>query len=791
MKGRACWLGAAGVLVLKSAAFALGGPFPPAKGRARPILVSLEKGASWRDMAFLAALPASARLNGGIPLVLALPPGGEVRPEAADFLRRLEPKEVFLLGPSKGKRRPRPAWALPLRASSAQGAALVLARTFWNQAPRAVLCGKDDYPSGLAASVLAARLGAPLLFAGPGREAGRLQGLLKRLGVRKLLLVGGGISLPAKFLPGVKRIRLQSPLQVLSWMEKQGLPVRYLAAANPEDRKMDWDRCISLAAPLLAAGRGGAVAILSFQTRWKAPFPSKPLKDPPKVIPGPFLWKWGGRAGIGTKSLPFLLGARKGRLPHLIRFDLDGDGDFRGRGEGPFRACDVLGIEGKRWVLSLRPKGRRKGPVTLELTWPPADLVRKRLEEFERLLPGESFFLCLTGPPQSIPPFFIRKNPGNLVDLLSDMPYAQADPDPFSEVPIGRFVAEDAASGTLQACRSLFYEALLDPSWDKRASLAAWARTPAPLLRNAGFEGPYLHEGTAEIGPWSPAARSAILLHNSHSWWLGLGGKTVSWDTQVLFAPCLVESGGCLSAALDRDTLHRSVALRLQRNGAVAFVGNVREGIGQSGHFRLAFLNGVLAGKTLGEAYLYAQNSMKVVMLEKGQRGGWGYRYQFYNAALYGDPALRIHLPSPPAVAPARVEAKGSILTVRAPSKWWKVEQYIPKDWKYKESPKIYTYRGAGVGVDRHWDPRHHRDQEDLYFLAAYRTRRKIKGFTQLGSPPPPLGWTGRYFIDRHADGSRTLLWRVKFLQFDMATGRIEKKIDSFSFRIKNISKKR
>lgn len=737
-------------------------------------------------MAFLAALPAAARLNGGAPLVIALPEDCAVRPEVSDFLARLRPREVFLLAPPKGKRPFRPGWARPLRASSAEEAALVLARTFWKRASLAVFCGREDYSAGLAASVLAARLGAPLFFPGPGGRAGKVPPLLKELGVREVLLVGREASLPVKGLPaGIKRLLLHGAHQVLSLMAGRGLPLRYLAAANPQDRNFGWGGRLSLAAPLLAAGRQGGLALLDFRTRWKRAFPSKPLKAPPKGCPRPLSWKWGGEVRLERERVPFVLGGGKGRFPHLVRFDLDGDGDFGGDGEGPFRTCDLVKIGGKRWVLGLKSRTRKKGPFSLELTSPPAGLVKQRLGSYERLLGQKAFHLCLVGPPEAIPPALVRKRDGDMVDLPSDMPYAQADPDPFAEIPLGRFVAEDVFSATLQACRSLAYDALLDPSWENRASLAAWSRTPAPLLRNVGFLGPFLHEGPLEVGPWSPLTRSSLLLHNSHSWWLGLGGKTVSWDTEVLFSPCVVDSGGCLAAALDRDDRHRSVALRLLRNGAVAFFGNVREGIGQGAHFRTALLNGILAGKTLGEAYLYAQNSMKVVMLEKKEGRGGPYRYQFFNAAFYGDPALRIHLPSKPRAAPARVEVHGSILTVRAPGAWWKVEQYIPRDWKYKESPRLYTYRGPGVGVDRRWDGKHRRDKEELFFLAAFRTRRKILGLEQIGSPPSPLGWTGRYFIDEHPDGSRTLLFRVKFLQFDMTTGRIEKKIDSVSFRLK------
>ncbi|HHI68852.1 MAG TPA: cell wall-binding repeat-containing protein, partial [Planctomycetes bacterium] len=400
MRAPAGWAGALALLLLGGAGRTLPGTGASGGGDARAILVPLEKGPSWRDLAFLAALSASARANGGKPLVLALPPGGEVRPEAVDFLKRLVPKEVFLLGPPKGRRRPRPAWARPLRASSAGGAALILARTFWSQADRAVLCREDDYASGLAASVLAARLGAPLLFTGPGERAGKVPALLKRLGVNRLLLVGQARPLPERLLPGVKQDVLSSPLEVLSWMQKQGLRVRYLAAADPVDRKPGWGRCLSLAASLLAAGRQGAVAVLGFSTRWKVPFPSKPLNAPPRGCKGPLLWRWGGEVKFGGKRIPFVLGAGKGRLPHLVRFDLNGDADFGGPGEGPFRACDRVGIGGKTWVLTLRPKGRKRNPVTLELTWPPADLVEKGLRKYEGFLPGESFFLCLAGLPR-------------------------------------------------------------------------------------------------------------------------------------------------------------------------------------------------------------------------------------------------------------------------------------------------------------------------------------------------------------------------------------------------------
>lgn len=124
-------------------------------------------------------------------------------------------------------------------------------------------------------------------------------------------------------------------------------------------------------------------------------------------------------------------------------------------------------------------------------------------------------------------------------------------------------------------------------------------------------------------------------------------------------------------------------------------------------------------------------------------------------------------------------------MTVHASEKWWKVKQHIPRDRKYKGSRKLYTFRGPGVGVERHWTGRFRRDLEDLYFLASHNTRRRVKSLLELWKFFPPLGWKGKGFVDEHPDGTRTILWRVKLIHFSMETGKALETIGSISFRIK------
>ena len=204
----------------------------------------------------------------------------------------------------------------------------------------------------------------------------------------------------------------------------------------------------------------------------------------------------------------------------------------------------------------------------------------------------------------------------------------------------------------------------------------------------------------------------------------------------------VVESGGCLTAVLDRQTDCRSVIARLFRNGAVSFVGNSRPGIAYQEQLRLEFWNGVLAGKTIGQAHRMALNSTVVTMLETGRLTGGPDHYQLHIRTLFGDPAFTMHVPSAPKSAPAKVTVAGDVVSVHAPAAWWPVKIRVPEDWKKWADKDLYVCRGAGTYAKRRWCGQQY-DLEITCFNAEIRTKRRIKGITQVQTPPKGLGWKG------------------------------------------------
>ncbi|MBM4063953.1 MAG: hypothetical protein FJ265_23075, partial [Planctomycetes bacterium] len=408
---------------------------------------------------------------------------------------------------------------------------------------------------------------------------------------------------------------------------------------------------------------------------------------------------------------------------------------------------------------------------------------RAELAVFRQALGKVPEFLCLCAMPEAIPMPVVACAAGVDSDPPSDLCYGDIDADPFVELAVARFVAEDGAAGALLAARCLACPDLLAPGAADRFALAEWERAVAPLFTNVGFRPPVIHDGVAPFDAASPLASVAVLVHGSHASWLELG-KTARHDCTVLLAPCLVESSGCSAAALDQDPEHRSVALRLLRQGAIAFVGNARRGVGQSELYRSEFWNAVLAGQALGRANRSALNRAQAVALANGESERGLRRYQLYNSACYGDPALQPRLPGPPRVAAARTVVRGREVTVHAPATWWPVEEFVVPDWKYTLGPKITTWRGAGVGVDCSWDAEHRRNRDVLVYTAEVRTARKVRRVAAVAPPRGPLGWNGKWFVDEHADGSRSVFFTVRLIDFDMDGGVVLRQVERLRLRL-------
>ena len=71
-----------------------------------------------------------------------------------------------------------------------------------------------------------------------------------------------------------------------------------------------------------------------------------------------------------------------------------------------------------------------------------------------------------------------------------------------------------------------------------------------------------------------------------------------------------------------------------------------------------------------------------------------------------------------------------------------------------------------------------------MWVAAEYRTPHRVAGLDQLGAPPAPLGWTGRFFLDEHADGTRSIRWRVKLIDLDQVAGRVKAQLDHIDYQV-------
>ncbi|MCP6374092.1 hypothetical protein NL455_29865, partial [Klebsiella pneumoniae] len=76
------------------------------------------------------------------------------------------------------------------------------------------------------------------------------------------------------------------------------------------------------------------------------------------------------------------------------------------------------------------------------------------------------------GWPDTLPMAIIGDTFGIDADLVSDVPLAQTDDDPFVDLAYARFIAEDVYSATLVACRGLIEGDFADRSYADRFATA-------------------------------------------------------------------------------------------------------------------------------------------------------------------------------------------------------------------------------------------------------------------------------------------------------------------------------
>jgi hypothetical protein len=743
------------------------------------ILVPIGAEASWRDHAFLAAVPAACLLGNDEPMVLAVDAAHPWRPEVLDFLQRYAPTRTIWLG--QGPTAPTDGVLPPmeiLAADSAMSAAVAIASQTWTEARRVVMYDLEDPAAALTASTLAARLSAPLFPMATGTEASGLQALLASMGTERALVIGK--PKPPKW-DGMHLQHLENAEEVLVWLRKQELSVHYLAAVNPNPLNQR-DRALTLAAPMLAAGHKGMVAPLPFETVWKRRFDAdQALKKQPDGAADSNEPLRTGTLELAGKSYPFLLGRDPGDGRRWMQIDRNRNGSFRGKKELPVHTGEAFQIGKTQWIANLDAVEGARGSAVW-LTSPTTAEMHEALDGFHRAAGYEAETLCMVGWPEALPMATISHGQGIDADLVSDLPYAQIDDDPFFELALTRFIAEDLPSATLLACRSLARDDFPDRGWEDGFATAEWESTCRSPMEGAGLEFQGHHPGKAPFSSDSPLSEVGLIVHGSHAAWTEMG-KTYAWNSDTLFAPALVDSAGCSTASLDQDPERRSVAARLLRNGAVAFVGNTRRGIGEQSLFRSEMWNALLADATLGEAQRQAMNRVLVAVLEKGETVGGKHFYQLYNHAVFGDAGLQLGLARSGAESAAAVRQSGKKITVFAPERWHRTAYTPLEEWGCS-FPQLYSWRGAGVGVECTWFNPEKRNQEDLYFHVEATTRSKVDMVKPIGKVADPLGWTGSCFVDHHADGSRTLHWRVRLLDGDMTTGEVRAQVKELEFRL-------
>ncbi|NQU48172.1 MAG: hypothetical protein HQ519_05950 [Planctomycetes bacterium] len=751
-------------------------------------LVPIAADASWLDDAFLAAIPAASAICDGKPIVVAVRQDQPWLPEVEDFLRRLQPQRLYWLGP-KPSTTPTP-WATTIKfipVSNAFEAAVEMSTFFNAPIKQLVMYPTDDRAAALSASALAARLGAPLLPISNELSAESVLDWMKKMQCKHALWVGSAKK-PGKDVgkelvkAGIVIEKIKNSEAVARWMVKHGLKVEYLAAVNSMESAAGRNRHLSLAAPLLAAGRSGAVAALPYATKWKQRIDTSIQLEKASNGAADSSMGWHqGTLADGKKTHNFIAGRNPQNGRWWMQFDDNGDGKYSGRTEQPLHTGANFIFAKQNWCVDLEADEANRGKA-IWLTSPTTAEIQSDLNRFHQAAKFQPRYLCLVGWPDALPMSIVSNGQGIDCDLVSDLPFAQTDDDPFIELAFARFVAADLTSATLLACRGFTRNQLPEQQWAQTFTTAEWAGACVPELKEAGLNFLGHHPEGKPFETGSPLSKTGLIMHGSHAMWTVLG-TTYAWNSSTLLAPALVTSEGCSTASLDQDPEHRSVATQLLKNGAVAFVGNTRRGVAQQSLYISAFMNAVLAGNSIGDAQKHALNQVTLAVLEHGQSNGGLYYYQRYNQAVFGDPALQIDLPGLSFEHAAAVQQKGRQVTVTGPKKWHRFDYEPLAEWGCN-FPTLYTWRGAGVAYESSWHNQEKRNQDDLYVNVQARTRSSVNSVEQLTKTPANLGWIGKCYVDEHADGSRSLHWRVRMLDADMTSGKINQQLDRVQFRL-------
>ena len=766
------------------------GTKPLEYGMRNTILVSMPMGptATWKDMAFLAAVPAGMKINSGKPSVIAIPDNTAVDTYHYNYLDRYKPTDVFAIGSISGY-----SGTKQLNASSLDDLTYDLAR-FWQKSDTVVMVNSSDYRRGLSASALAGRLNFPLFYWNNTTISAKVMDSFNKLGVNKVIIVGSSNNISGQLNGrGIGFETIANPEDVVSWLVRNGHEVDYFAVCNSYDRTNTYAPRSSLAAPLLAAARGGAVVPLNRDVEFNTPcdgLTETETRPNGAAMSQPFngtsVWKV-GTCKVNGQNYNVAISRRWSDWKEFSQANVDfnGDGDFSDSGEF-FQKGDKRKFGNKEYIIDI---DGWQHYADLRFTSPHADVIKADIQKFHNSLGHHPKYMALVGLPDAVPPLLVIDSDWRDGEYFSDQIYSDVDSDPMFDIAIGRIVGENASIFTLSATRAATYRDLLDSSWMNRAVAFGHFNTSREHrrkeLENRGFS-------VDSIAKYQDVDRSKynFYQHEDHGWQFGFEPAT-SGPTP----PIVINTGGCSFGNITNlwnpyaGTIMEYkdfAAVQLARTGSVGFYSY---GINAPDTFtfgRMSFQNALFyQDATLGEAYLYAQNSGKMLYNENSK--------DLLVPMFYGDPALKIYLPpAQPKIKPARVEVEGNTATLFAPDNMWVYNYPNEEDryWNHKDMPYEFQAPGlAGRGCYALDQTNQH--NADKRFIAKFTVNMRVDNIIQQSDIQNYMGWlysnansAEEFRIDEHWDGTSTVYLNARFYMFNYKNGNIDNSVSKISYSL-------
>ncbi|MDY7076588.1 MAG: C25 family cysteine peptidase [Chloroflexota bacterium] len=240
-------------------------PMDRLSGTGQAFVVPIDDHPSWRDLNFLATIPAAARVNNGKPVVLTSDASSGDDSAIGQFLSLYSPTTTHRL--EQGA----------LVGNNEFEMAASLSNNFWDSSDVVVIVSNADYHNALPASAMASHLSSPILYVMSDTVPITTSNAISNLAATQAVVVGdcsGSVCTELEGL-GLTVIHLANAGEAATYLSGLGISIDYVAVANSIDR--DASRLVprlSLLAPVLAAYHDGVVYPASYQTEWKLHFDS-------------------------------------------------------------------------------------------------------------------------------------------------------------------------------------------------------------------------------------------------------------------------------------------------------------------------------------------------------------------------------------------------------------------------------------------------------------------------------------------------------------------------------------